>query len=62
MNAITPDDLYCIYQEASISADKMHALCSALGTPFPPANGDFTPLTGKTELQYLIESYEGETA
>lgn len=61
-DVITPDDLYAIYQEAHISIPKMRALCAALGTEFPPKSRDFTPLTGKTELQSQIESYEGVPA
>lgn len=62
IEVITPDDLYCIYQEAHISIPKMRALCSALGTPFPPLPRDFTPITGKTALTLLIESHEGVEA
>lgn len=59
---MTRNDLYCMAMESNTAGDNMRELCAALGEDYPPQPGDMTPIIGKTALDNLVESFEGETA
>jgi len=55
---MSPDDLYTIGMESDTAYRLMQALCKALATPFPPKQGNTTPIVGVTELTLFINSLE----
>lgn len=46
---MTPSDLYSMGMESQTAYEQMKALCSLLGTPFPPKATDHTQLTFNTQ-------------
>jgi len=59
---MTPDDLYAIGMESDTAYRLMQQICKALATPFPPKQGDTTPIVGVTELTLFINSLQEATA
>lgn len=55
---MTPDDLHAIGQESPTAFKLMPVICKMLATPYPPKQGDTTPIVGVTELTLFINSLE----
>jgi hypothetical protein len=59
---MTPSDLYSMGMESQTAYEQMKALCSLLGTPFPPKATDHTQLTFNTQGKHNVNRNNGAGA